>query len=75
MAWKCGAELTSQDQLAAVNKWLAPNQLGCEHLSVAEWLAANRFRVNGHGRLDRKARFCYPIGSNSMFEERANERY
>jgi len=64
VALKLGTELTAQDQQTALHnpRWPRTKQFPDD----AGWLAHTRFRVNGKGRLDARARYCYPVPPPSM---------
>lgn len=58
MAQKRGDQLTLDDQVLAVLKFA---QDPTKHNS--DWLGRHLFHVNGKGRFDKRARFCYPIAT------------
>lgn len=69
MASKLGIDLTPQDQQRALERWPRTPQFQRDK----EWLAHTRFRVNGKGRLDGRARYCYPTPSMAMLIPEAAE--
>lgn len=62
MAWKLGSELPTLDQNRALAHWQRTPQFATDH----DWLGGTRFRTNGNGRLDRRARNCYPAPTMAM---------
>lgn len=62
MALKLGSELTPCDQRRAVERWRRTPQFRTDR----DWLGSTRFKVNGKGRLDGRARYCYPSPSMQM---------
>jgi hypothetical protein len=62
-----GSELRASDQNVAIDKFKRDPGTG----PVAEWLHTTLFRVNSKTkRLDRRARFCYPVAPFDMTKGR-----
>ena len=59
MAWRLGSELPACDQQRVLGRFARSPQFPTD----ADWLAHTRFRVNGKGRLDGRARNCYSLPS------------
>ena len=60
-----GSELTAQDQNVAIDKFKRDPGTG----PVGEWLHSTRFKVKKKNkRLDKRARYCYPVGPVDMFK-------
>lgn len=62
MAWKRGSDLIPCDQQRALQRW----ERNPPFTNDNEWLAHTRFRVNGKGRLDGRARNCYSSPTLAM---------
>ena len=63
MALKLGRDLTPSDQQRALEKW---RQRTPQFATPHDWLNGTLFRVKGNGRLDRRARNCYPAPTMQM---------